>query len=318
MFPSQFVADVLGPHRILTGSNHFGSRHGMKMMPAVLIFVFLTATVQAGFDIPRSVYKPEQLEEACAEALNKKKGLAFVLSDSGTTCGLCIGATNLAFEKLKSHSVIVFIQSEDENRWDPFGPMVVTGFSEKKMGKIIPNAVITSPDMSEIWAQMSYEDLKVERPYRNIKKQVDGILKGETKPENPPDRPIYWPVKGKSSYYLGCFVGLDNGSLRIKMPQSGNSSTIPLDLLTDNCAVFARSLAGGDPAASPQAAAGGSPALEAWTGSNGKTLQARFVSLAGDKVTLEMEDGKTYTMPLERLAEASRKRAKALQETKQP
>ncbi len=291
----------------------------MKISCAILILGFLTAAVHGAFEIPRSVYKTGQLEAARAEAVKKNKALAFVLSDPGTTCGLCVAATDMAFEKLKSHSVIVLINSEDDKRWTDVGPLVVTGLSEKKMGNIIPKAVITSPDMLEMWGQMKYDDIKVEGSYRGIKKQVDAILKGEAKPENPPDRPIYWPIKGSNEYYIGAFVELgDNGGLRLKMESNGKISTIPLERLTENCAVLARTLAGREPAAKPQPNDREAPAMESWTGSNGKTLQARFVSLADDKVTLEMEDGKTYTMPLERLAGSSRERATKLQEAKQP
>ncbi|MCU0751814.1 MAG: hypothetical protein MUF86_07000 [Akkermansiaceae bacterium] len=291
----------------------------MKTSCALVMLGFLTAPSHAGVEIPRSVYQTAQLEAARAEAAEKNKALAFVMSDPGTTCGLCVAATDMAFEKLKSHSVVVFINSEDDNKWADVGPMVVTGISEKKMGNLIPRAVITSPDMSEIWGQMKYEELKVEGPYRGIKKQVDAILKGEAKPENPPERPIYWPIKGSKEFYIGAFVDLaDNGGLRLKMESNGKMATIPLGRLTGNCAVLARTLAGREPEAKPQPEASQAPALESWTGSNGKTLQARFVSLADDKVTLEMEDGKTYTMPLERLAGSSRERAKTLQAAKQP
>jgi hypothetical protein len=191
--------------------------------------------------------------------------------------------------------------------------MVVTGFSEDHMGNTIPKAVITSPDMSEIWLQMSYAKLRTESSYRDAKKQVDAILKGGPKPESPPDRHIYWPLKGKESFYIGSFAGLDDkGNLRLKMLKGGKVSSIPLDRLSAPCATLARTLAGGKPAAGPQSAANQTPVLESWTGSNGKTLQARFVSLADDKVTLEMEDGKTHTLPLDRLAESSRNRAKEL------
>jgi hypothetical protein len=291
----------------------------MRISCAVLILGLLGASAHAGVEIPRGVYKSGQLEEARAEAVKKNKALAFVLSDPGTTCGLCVAATDKAFEKLKSHSVIVFINSEDDYRWADVGPLVVTGLSEKKMGNIIPRAVITSPDMSEMWGQMKYEELKVEGPYRGIKKQVDAILKGEAKAENPPERPIYWPIKGSKEYYIGAFAGLgDKGGLRLKMESNGKIATIPLERLTENCAVLARALAGREPAAKPQPEAGQTPAMESWTGSNGKTLQARFVSLADDKVTLEMEDGKIHTMPLERLAGSSQERARTLQAAKQP
>jgi hypothetical protein len=291
----------------------------MKTPLAVLLVGGLTAFANAGIDIPKSIYKVDQIEEASAKAVKENKGLAFVMSDPGTSCGLCVAATQLAFKNLKSHSIIVFLNSKDDNRWEKLSPWVVTGFSEEKMGKIIPKAVITSPDMSELWGQMSYQDLKQDAPYRGLRKQVDAILKGEAKPDHPADRFIYWPLKGKGSFYIGSFVGLDDkGGLRLKMLEGNKLQTIPLDRLSDPCASLALKLASREAATGPVDAAGGSHAIEAWTGSNGKTLQARFVSLEGDSITLEMEDGKTHTLPLERLDEASQLRAKALQAVHSP
>lgn len=52
--------------------------------------------------------------------------------------------------------------------------------------------------------------------------------------------------------------------------------------------------------------------FEDWTANNGKTIQARFISLIGDQITLEMPNGKSYTMPLDRLNESSQKRAESI------
>lgn len=278
-----------------------------------LITALLSSSADAGIDLPRGVYLFDQIEEASAEAEKEEKALAFILSDPDTTCGLCIGATELAFEKLKAHSVIVFINSELTNPWDHVSPMVVTGLSEPQVGHNIPKAVVTSPDMSEIWFQMGYTKLKNEDSYRDARKQVNAILKGEEEPESPADRAIYWPLKGKDLHYTGSFVGLDeSGKLRLKMQKDGKLATIPLDRLTPQSAVFARMLAGKEGNSDSEPASADEPELESWTGSNGKTLQARFIRLVDDKVTLEMEDGKTYTLPLDRLAESSRERAREL------
>jgi hypothetical protein len=187
------------------------------------------------------------------------------------------------------------------------------------MGNFIPTACITSPDMSELWGQMSYQDLKEDGSYRTMRKQVDAILKGEAKPETHADRLIYWPAKGSDTYYIGSFIGLtENHGLRLKMQKGNKVSVIPLDRLTDHCASLARKLAGVGTSATPQSAASETPAFEVWTGSNGKTLKARFIGLQEQTVMLEFEDGKTQAVPLERLANESRERAEALHKASVP
>lgn len=53
------------------------------------------------------------------------------------------------------------------------------------------------------------------------------------------------------------------------------------------------------------------PAPVAWTSNDGKTIQASFVALAGDQITLRMSaDGKDYTFPLSRLSPESQAQAK--------
>ncbi|MCB1134027.1 MAG: SUMF1/EgtB/PvdO family nonheme iron enzyme, partial [Verrucomicrobiae bacterium] len=59
----------------------------------------------------------------------------------------------------------------------------------------------------------------------------------------------------------------------------------------------------------PTLAAGGEEWLP-WTGTNRKTIRARFVSLENDRVTLELEGGKQAVVPLDRLDRASQKQAR--------
>lgn len=49
-----------------------------------------------------------------------------------------------------------------------------------------------------------------------------------------------------------------------------------------------------------------------WTNTEGKAIEARFVRIAGDAVTLLMKDGKSYNYPLAKLNEESQSQAKKL------
>ena len=49
-----------------------------------------------------------------------------------------------------------------------------------------------------------------------------------------------------------------------------------------------------------------------WTSSDGKTIQARFLALEGESVSLLLENGKKATVPLSRLNSESQEQAKKL------
>lgn len=96
----------------------------------------------------------------------------------------------------------------------------------------------------------------------------------------------------------------------MKGPTGDVSVEIPFTHLSKPSADFARLLAGSNP--TPAGSKDEShTAHEAWTSSNGKTLQAKFVSLDNNMVTLEMADGKSHTIPMERLDPTSQEKARA-------
>lgn len=56
-----------------------------KTISTLLVSAACVLFAQAGFDVPRSVFKMDQLAEAKSEAAEKGKPLVFVYSNSGTT-----------------------------------------------------------------------------------------------------------------------------------------------------------------------------------------------------------------------------------------
>ncbi|QQL45047.1 hypothetical protein [Sulfuriroseicoccus oceanibius] len=53
----------------------------MKIKQTVIALLAAAVCAQAGFEMPRHVYREKQLDEAIAEAKEKGKALAFVLTD---------------------------------------------------------------------------------------------------------------------------------------------------------------------------------------------------------------------------------------------
>ena len=82
--PAPAESPRLGP-KCLKGTGRWYFLRGMKAPFFCLIAVGLTATLHAELKIPRSVYQIDQLEEAQAEAAEENKGLAFVMTDPGST-----------------------------------------------------------------------------------------------------------------------------------------------------------------------------------------------------------------------------------------
>jgi serine/threonine protein kinase len=67
------------------------------------------------------------------------------------------------------------------------------------------------------------------------------------------------------------------------------------------------------PAASVAMAPASAPAASAptsWTSNDGKTIEASFIALAGDQITLRLTNGTEYTFPLSRLSPESQTQAK--------
>ncbi|SKB03850.1 Planctomycete cytochrome C [Prosthecobacter debontii] len=97
------------------------------------------------------------------------------------------------------------------------------------------------------------------------------------------------------------------------MPPKGKNRLTEAELLTfENWIKEGASLTGGA-APAPAVATTPAPAAgpQSWTSSDGKVVQANFVSLQGDLITLKTADGKTFTFPLSRLSAESQAQAKA-------
>ena len=286
-----------------------------KVITLWLAVISVSVPAYAGFQLPRGVHTADSLQEARAEAVEKGKGLAFVLSNKGTNCGLCVAATEKAFKELKSHSVVVYLGTGEAKSWQAVGPLVMTGLQTKAMGNIIPKVAVTSPDMGQLWAQISYKDMGNDRTFRDTRKKVDAIQEGEAEPPDPKEMVIYWPLKGTDRRYAGRFRGLQgDDKLMLELEGENRVSHIPLNRFTEESVAFARLLAGSK--AGQEIAAGSpekEPEYEEWTGSNGKVLRARFMGISGGSVTLQTEDGKSYTLPLDRLDKESQVKAEGRQ-----
>ena len=279
-------------------------------LPVLLLFLCLHQGY-SDIKVPSKVFEVDQLEEAKAKEAKEKKGLAFLLSSKTTTCGLCIRATEESFKRLRQHSVVVYLDTKDEWRLKT-SPIVKATFDEKTY-QYIPKVVVTSPDSTEVWGRLPYKQMKDSDSFRELDKQVDALAKNPNaaRPEQPSK--IFWFLKGSPGRgYRGTFESLEGETLKIK-DEKGKIIEKPLSDFEENIRTYATSLAGkSDP--SPSIGGTSSPTshfLEDWTGTNGKVIQATFVSLQGDVVQLRGPMGQLYSFPLSRLNEASQAKAQS-------
>lgn len=267
---------------------------------------------QAGIKIPSGVFTANQVEAAAADAVKNKKALAFILSDSKTDCSICNAKTMETIKKFDSHSVVVFIDQIDPAKWHQVSPVVPTALYDPKLGNIIPRAVITSPEMLQVIAVLSEDDMEKNSNYSEAKKSVSNFLNGVATPRVEKNLSYRWPTTS-NGFYVGTFEGIkEEKSLVLGMngATGGVSVEIPFTHLSKPSADFAKLLAGSNPSPT-ESKVESHTAQEAWTSSNGKTLQAKFVSLENNMITLEMADGKSHTLPMDRLDPASQEKARA-------
>ncbi len=190
-----------------------------------------------------------------------------------------------------------------------------------KLGMTIPKAVITSPDQMTVYAKMSYKQLKSSKEYSASSKVVKAALDG-----NPPvaDHTIVprWNLKNTTRGYNGTFIKLmdhpnKGPSVVLKMKETGKESTISLETLSSGAQAYAKLLGGASSIAQEAETTKSTPtfAEETWeSAQNGKSMQATFVSLTGDNITLKKANGQTVTFSTSHLSEKSRQRAEELAE----
>ena len=211
--------------------------------------------------------------------------------------------------------MIVYINHGDKKRWEQISPPVFGAFYGENMGIIYPKAVVTSTDQVHVFANMNHKQLEENSEYRKVSKITKAALQGNL-PEPKPVFDLMWPVKGSEGGLMGTFVKLvDNKKLilKIKGKERGNK----LEEFGEGAQKYAKYLAGSEGAA-PSAEEdtkenNDTEVVETWESSkDNKTIQASFVSLEGNTITLKLESGKAVTFSMDKLSEKSQSRAREL------
>ena len=96
-----------------------------------------------------------------------------------------MAASSAAFKELKDHSIVVFLHSRDDKAYANVSPRVLADLHSPRMGKTIPQAVVTDPTGRTTYAALNYGELKDSKVYRTVKRDVKDYLKGEKTPPTP-------------------------------------------------------------------------------------------------------------------------------------
>jgi len=202
--------------------------------------------------------------------------------------------------------VVVYVNVMKPADYENLSPMVSGAYYHKSMGRTIPKAVMCSPDQLDIYAKMSYAQLKSSKEYSKTSKVVKAILKGGEVSNDPTILP-YWHVKNSKSSYHGHFIIFKN--------EKGGKQQISLAKLSAGANVYAKTLEqkrSGEVVDKKDQVK--EKTMEVWESSEGKKISAVFVALEGEKIKLRKKDGKTVHFALSLLSEKSQQRAKELAE----
>jgi hypothetical protein len=115
---------------------------------------------------PRDTFHVDFLAAAQDKARSQKKPIAIILTDKDTTCGLCLRATGLMADSLRSRAVLVYARNSES-----LPKAVASEFSAR--GKYIPKVVLFDAELEEFYGLVTYEEVKAEgdRPLRALKRK---------------------------------------------------------------------------------------------------------------------------------------------------
>ncbi|GAA5496528.1 hypothetical protein Rhal01_02712 [Rubritalea halochordaticola] len=222
-------------------------------------------------------------------------------------------ASVAAFKKFKRKGVMVYLPRKAKDRYDYISPVTYRALESPEAGNTYPFAVACSPNQYEVFGIYSNKVLSDESALR----KAAGGLKEKMEAHNPDAQPkgeIFMRLKDSSNYYKGTFKKATDKAIIVTI--GGKERSYPLNALTKGCGDFANSLkssSGSEESTDTQEGSDKELAVEDWASAKGdKTISGKFVSLVGDKLTIEKSDGKTLSFDIKFLSEESQKRAKEL------
>ena len=291
----------------------------MKLRSLLSVLLLLPVFVRAETKFPKGVFFIRQYEQALQTAAQKKKPLAVIMVGRDAS-GMISDNSEEAFKSVAELAVAVVVYDCDELN-DLAPPLVTAAFAKSTPEGVMPTPLLMlcSPAEDIVWKVVATvgDDVKVAKTIfpggvAEAKPAITAYFSTKTAPEiTPPgDKQLIWPTLQKGSGHLGAFDKVEGGKLFLKGADGNALPEVELSTLRPAAVRYAKALAA--PGAEAPASAETKPAMEKWTNSKGKEIEATFVKLADGKVTLRLTIGKDYILLLRDLSVASQARAEQL------
>jgi hypothetical protein len=308
----------------------------MKSLFAVLLALMLVCQARAEMKIPNGVFRIAKLEEAVKLAKEQKKPLAVVASEEKSKD--MAEATEDIFKSLTDYAVVVYVNVGGLNFME-MAQLSPPLYTEMSNALIPPKVLIGSPFEDEPWVTVESKAL-LGTGRRKALREAETKAKAKSVaffavpnpgPSEPGDKELKWAKSDGNGHYTTKFVRVEGEE--IIMSWEGREGGVAFDALYPSAVRWAKSLKGSPSKesaeedvddkdkAKPAAAKKQEPGpMERWTNKDGKALEASFIKLDGDKVTLRNEAGKEFTVSIFSLSLTSQVRAReraAAQEKKE-
>lgn len=150
----------------------------MKMLITLLSVCLLAAFPHSRADVrlPKSAFTPDRMEEALKTAQEQKKPVAYLYTNTATTCPLAAGVTEGFLEAVGKRCVLVYLPVKEGKSAvaDPVKEAL-------KKGKFYPKLVLTASDGSGAQC-FTYEAYQADskKAAREIKRQIIALAKKQS------------------------------------------------------------------------------------------------------------------------------------------
>jgi hypothetical protein len=118
------------------------------------VLTFFVSLPSAAFDIPKYVYRIDQLQQAKDKATADKKQIVFLFSDERTNCLPSSKASIGIMQRFKNNSVIVYFGKEN---WAKAPQIVRDAINSPAAGIIIPITVVVDTSIKKVVSVIPYQ-----------------------------------------------------------------------------------------------------------------------------------------------------------------
>jgi len=285
-------------------------------MKSLLLLVLTAASAFAELKLPSGVYRITELDKAIDHAAKQKQPLVTVCGNTKSTDK---EGGDILLDTLKAAASLGVALLAENQEVFRLPPLILSAAEGKSLPPVV---IISTPEGDKIWKVIAAEEVVKNRA--EMKAFVaDGIraCRADIKawfaasptpgPQLPEDQELHWPLRDNTTAIAGVFGRATAAGLYLKGADATGPPSYKMEDLSPATQRYLRYLTLASPDKkdpAPPAA----PAVEKWTNTKGQILEAAFVSLRDNKITLRTAAGKVHTLALPTLSPESQARARAL------